>query len=209
MKIANIIYEEELYDHDPQSYINYYNGYDPNILLELPTLVVGWEFLKKIRIAVPQLNEANILNKTIIKNNFFWEFSFNENKSSHIDGIKDFSEDVPDIYFSSRYNYKIIDPVFYQIRNSEELFDILPKEINSYYIFENRMLYILSNHEIIGLDLEIYRFFKFNIDLILMKISTPETMQFNDISGDLYRKYYKKFPNFFHLKRYLVAILSN
>lgn len=211
MKIGNILYEKELVNNEKVEYINYYDlNETPSVTLEnidnsLPTLIVGWNLLVN---KFPDL-EVNILKHKIVDRKLYWEFSFNENKSSHVNGIKSFTENVPDFYFSVRYKYTNLDPIFHNIRDNQELFDILPKEINGYYKFKDRMLYILSNSKIYGLDLEMYNFFKFNVQGMLKKIDELNIGQkLIDSEGEYYQEYYKLFPEFSHLKRYLVAILS-
>jgi hypothetical protein len=59
-----------------------------------------------------------------------------------------------------------------------------------------------------------YRFFKFDVDKLIIEI---EKLTFNgnsenyscicDIDGSIYEKYYKIFPNFELLKRYIVIII--
>ena len=49
MKIANIVHEEDLINHTKVDYVNYYN--EPKRLEEidytLPTLYVGWSFMRE------------------------------------------------------------------------------------------------------------------------------------------------------------------
>jgi hypothetical protein len=211
MKIGNILYKKELVNHEKVDYINYYDFADnSSIKIEdidnsLPTLIVGWKFLKEY---YPDL-DVNILTHRIKKDKLYWEFSFDENKSSHIDGVQNFIENLPYFYYTPKFKYKNLDPVFYQINNNQELFDIIPKKINGFYKFKDRMLYILSNNEIYGLDLEMYNFFKFNIQGILDRlISICNGSITYDSEGKIYQKYYNLFPDFSYLKRYLVVILS-
>jgi len=211
MKIGNILYEKELVNHEKVDYINYYDFADnfsiniEDIDSSLPTLIVGWKFLKEY---YPDL-DVNILTHRIKKDKLYWEFSFNENKSSHVDGIQNFIENLPYYYYTPYYKYKNLDPVFFRISNNQELFEILPKKIDGIYIFKNRMLYILSNEMIYGLDLEMYKFFKFNIQGILDKLTSIYGGSIiYDSDGKQYQKYCDIFPDFSYLKRYLVVILS-
>ena len=211
MKIANIIYEDDLVNHEKKDFINYYQTSENSIIKieeidnSLPTLIVGWKFLKN---NYSELN-VNILTHKIIENKLYWEFSFEENKSSHVNGIQSFVENAPDFYFFERYKYINLDPIFYNVRDNQELFDIFPKEINGFYKFKNRMLYFLSEKTIYGLDLDMYKFFKFNIEGIINKLSEINNgIKFFDSEGEYYQKYYKIFPDFSHLKIYLVVIMS-
>ena len=76
------------------------------------------------------------------------------------------------------------------------------------------MMYLLSDKKIYGLNLDMYRFFKFDIDKMMIEL---ERLTFNgnsenydcinDADGSIYEKYYKILPNFTLLKRYLITIL--
>ena len=211
MKIGNILYEKELVNHERVDYINYhqFSGNTEVNLSEidrsLPTLIVGWKFLKK---HYPDLN-VNILTHKIINNELYWEFSFDENKSSHVSGVKNFVENVPNFYFTPQYRYRNLDPVFYRISNNQELFDILPKNIDAVYKFKDRMVYILDDDMIYGIDLEMYNFFKFNVQGMMDKICDLTTGPcIDDPEAEQHKKYYKIFPEFSYLKRYLVVIMS-
>jgi len=215
MKIANIVFEKDLINHNHSDYVNYYNepiSYD-KLNKSLPTLYVGWSFMKKCNPENSIIQNADILKKKIITNELYWEFSFDESKPSHVKGVNTFTNLVPEFYFKPKYIYTNLDPVFFQIKDINDLLDVLPKKIDKYYQYKDNMLYLLSDNKIYGLNLDIYRFFKFNIEILMEKLNY---LTFNgnsenydsilDNDGLIYQKYYKIFPNFEHLKRYLVTI---
>lgn len=212
MKLANIIYEKELVNHTEVDYINYFNkpqNYD-SVDKTLPTLYVGWSFMKACNPFNDIIQNANILHKKIVGNELYWECSFEESKTSHVKGIDSFIKLVPQFYFQPKYTYINLDPVFFQIVTNDDLMDALPKEIDSMYNFKNEMVYLLHEKNIIGINLKMYDFFKFNIQEILDRISGRVKRKiFQDPQGDVYLSYYKILPNFTHLKRYLIVILSN
>jgi len=208
MKLANIVYVDELVNHKEVEFINYCQDVTSDFDWSLPTLFVGWNFLKEFE-EFPQLTNVNILKHRITQNQLYWEFSFNENKSSHINGINSFVKHVPDFYFTSRYTYTNIDPVFHQLKDNQDLFDVLPKTIDRFYLLKDRMIYILSEDKIYGLDLEMYKFFKFGIEAIKEKLFQKTFNCVNDADGEFYEKYYKMFPEFSLLKRYLVVLVTN
>lgn len=207
MKIANIVYGDELVNHDKVDYINYYKEdslYDLDPLL--PTLWVGWGLLKKLDLDVT----VNILKHRIKENLLYWEFSFEENKASHINGVASFVKNTPHFYFNPKYNYTNLDPVFHQLKDVRDIFDVLPKKLDGYYALKNRVLYILSGDQIYGLDLEMYKFFKFDIQGIMDRLhDITDGPHFHDPDGEHYEKYYKIFPEFTLLKRYLVVLVTN
>jgi len=218
IKLGNIIYREDLVNHEKVEYINYIHqpvnisSHFRNYIYlnsDLPTLYVGWKFLKEVNSSDPLIKSQSILDKKIMSNRLFWEFSFNENKSEHVNGIESFVNDVPFYYFSSRYNYINLDPVCFLIKDISELMLLLPKEIDGYYNYKNEMLYILKEKQIWGVDLNMYSFFQFNINEIIEKIIKRSKINHIDINADTYQKYYKIFPNFDNLKRYLITLLIN
>jgi hypothetical protein len=210
MKIANIIYEKELVNHVELEYVNYYKElieYD-KLDKTLPTLYVGWSFMKQCNPNNEIIQNANILHKKIISNELYWECSFDESKSSHVKGVENFINAVPQFYFLPKYTYINLDPVFFLIKDLQDLVDVLPKEIDAVYNFKNEMVYLLSENKITGIDLKMYGFFKFDVSKILSLLHNKSINIYNDLDGNIHMSYYKIFPNFTYLKRYLVTILS-
>jgi hypothetical protein len=198
-------------NHDKLDYIQYYDSKSDLCLIDfnLPTLIVGWSYMMNTFKDNELIQNADILHHRIETNKLYWEFSFEESKSSHVTGIKSFIDNVFEFYFS-QYKYINLDPIFFQINDDKELMDILPKEIDSFYVYKHDMIYILKDKQIWGLNLDIYTFFRFDIDKI---VSNLEDRSFNPIhidnDGYLYLKYNKKYGDFEKLKRYLIIILNN
>lgn len=210
MKIANVIHEKELVNHTRVDYVNYFN--EPKIYQELnkslPTLYVGWNFMKACNPNDEIIQNADILKKKIITNELYWEFSFLESKASHVKGVDTFVGLAPQFYFTPKYQYINLDPVFFQLKDLQDLMDVIPKEITKVYNFKNEMLYLLKDNKITGINLKMYEFFKFDISELINTIKTRSFFYKEDLEGEDYQTYYKIFPNFDHLKRYLVTILS-
>lgn len=213
MKIANIIYEKKLVNHTKAEYINYFNEpVDYNSIdKSLPTLYVGWSFMKASNPNDDIIQNVDILKKKIITNELYWEFNFVESKSSHIKGVDKFTILAPQFYFTPRYTYINLDPVFFQLRDLQDIMDVVPKQIDYLYNYKNEMIYILKDNKITGINLKMYEFFQFDIkeiiNLLVLRITNTVNVV-DDSDGMIYQKYYKIFPNFEFLKRYLVTILS-
>ena len=211
MKLANIIYEKELVNHTQVDYINYINApteYD-TVDKTLPTLYVGWSFMKNSNLNNSIIQNANILHKKIIGNELYWECSFEESKTSHVKGIESFIKLVPQFYFQPKYTYINLDPVFFQIVTIDDLMDALPKKIDIMYNFKNEMVYLLHENKIMGIDMKMYSFFQFNITELLNNIVQRSKRVITDFEGIEYQKQYRIFSNFIYLKRYLIIILNN
>jgi len=208
MKIGNVIHEKELVNHTKVDYVNYYNkplAYG-DIDQTLPTLYVGWSFMKNCNPTNPLFQDADILKKKIVNNDLYWELSFQESKASHIKGVDKFVGLAPDFYFSSKYTYTNLDPVFLQLKEFQDLLNVCPIEIHRGYKYKDEMLYLLHDNNIYGINLKMFDFFQFNTKDIVLKIDARTKSTINDIDGSYYQRYYKILPKFTHLKRYLVTI---
>jgi hypothetical protein len=208
LKLANIIYCSDLVNHTKQEYINYYQNIDNISIINfnLPTLIVGWQCLKSINKDQNLYNNISILDKLIIKNKLYWEFSFEENKSNHIDGVESFMFNVPYYYFDSNVEYILIDPIFNQIKDFDTLVTYIPKNIDKIYNFKNEMMFILSNNKIYGIDLKMFEFFKFDIVKLLEIIKDKSLFVIDDIDGKKYEYYYQYFYFYVNLIRYIVLM---
>lgn len=210
MKVANIVYEKDLINHTKVEYVNYVNNpvsYE-NLDKTLPTLYVGWVFMKSCNPNDNIIQNANILHKKIIGNELYWEFSFDESKQSHVKGVESFIKLAPQFYFNPKYLYVNLDPVFFQLANIDDLMDVIPKKFDSIYILKKEMVYVMAENKIWGINLDMYRFFKFNIDDLISRLSEKALMIHSDLDGSIYQSYYKIFPNFIQLKRHIIAMLS-
>lgn len=213
MKIANIIHEKELVNHTKVEYVNYIN--EPTAWKDvdqtLPTLYVGWSFMKNCNPDDEFIQIADILKKKIITNELYWECSFEESKASHVKGVDNFVKFVPQFYFMPKYSYVNLDPVFFTLRDLQDLMDVVPKEIDSIYNYKNEMLYLLIDNKITGINLKMYEFFQFNVNDIIFELGNRLKLNakfITDLDGEIYQSHYKILPNFAHLKRYLIVILS-
>jgi hypothetical protein len=209
MKIANIIYEDELVNHKEQEFINYYKSgltYE-QVDTSLPTLYVGWFFMKKNNPNNDIIQNITILNNCVIKNKLYWTFSFDEEKSIHINGVSDFVKYSPYYNFDLKYRYDVIDPVFFKLKNNEDLFPILPNTMINVYQHTNKMIYVFDGVKVSGIDLQMFNFFKFNIDQIIEIIKSKSNNYIYDPDGSIYIKYQKIFPQYPYVRRYLPVIL--
>jgi len=210
MKIANIIYEKELVNHTKVEYINYYDEpieYD-KLDKTLPTLYVGWSFMKASNPNNEIIQNADILKKKIITDELYWECSFQESKSSHVKGVDTFAGLVPQFYFTPKYSYTNLDPVFFQLGTVDDLMDVVPKTINAIYNYKNEMVYLLFENKIWGINLKMYEFFKFSTEEIMTRLAQRTETSHIDLEGITHQLHYQTFPNFTLLKRYLIVILS-
>ena len=211
MELANIVFEKELINHIKVDYVNYYNqliDYD-SLDKSLPTLFVGWSFMKKCSSNNEVIQNANILSKKIVSNELYWEMSYEESKQSHVKGVETFIKNIPQYYFVPKYNYINLCPIFFNLSNIDDLMDVVPKKIDSMYIHKNEMIYIQYQNKITGINLSQYNFFKFDTNQIKTLLTERTSQIFDDVYGELYKTQYKIFPEFPYLKRFMVPLLTN
>jgi hypothetical protein len=218
-KIGNIIFNEPLINHTKVDYINYLttqesklNGFDKS----LPTLIVGWNSLKVDFIDMFDISKLSILNNKISLNKLYWEFSFNEQKSTHITGVDMFIRNVPIYFFESKYTYIPIDPVQEKLFNENNILNWYKSKTSSIdtdaiYIYKNNITYVLRDNTIYGIDHNQWDFFGMKnaseTFINTSHISQPKNI-INDQDGDILAKYNKIFSGYNNLKRYLVVLLS-
>lgn len=210
LKIGTIVYYDELVNHTKSDYINYMDtkngGNDLNISTDLPILFVGWNHYKR------QLNDfhenVTILNKEIKKYKIHWEYSFNENKAQHVTGVDMFVRNAPYFYFIEKYLYQNIDPIFNKIETLDQLFEIIPHKFHYSYNHKNEIIYCFVGSIIYGINLNMFDFFNLNKEEIQKVISERSEHYIEDLDGSIHLNYYKQFPNFENLKRYLPVLLS-
>jgi len=203
MKYCNIVFEKELVNHKKLDYVNYYNyliDYK-DIKNNLPTLYVGWLFLKKCG-----LLNVDILKSTIKENKLFWTPSFEENKSSHVNGVSSFIDLAPTIHFTTNYQYIDVDPVMCQLYSNDDILSYIGKYFDKSYQYKSDIIYLLKDNKIFGLNLKMYEFFNFDITQLLTTINIGTSANILDSTGDIYVDYFRKLPYFKYLKRFIVCM---
>ncbi|MFW5847381.1 MAG: hypothetical protein ACOCVF_00480 [bacterium] len=193
--MGQVYYIDSLVKHDKVSYVDYIQKPD-NPQFNLPTLIVGWEYLQSFNF------EVNILEKKI-NDSLFWEFSFNEHKSNHVNGVNDFVNGVPFLYFNSQFKFKNIDPIFNKINNTNDL-DKYFNLIDKAYVYNNENLYLQTNNVVLSFNLLMFRYFKINIDSYIQNIN-KNIIYFDD--GTIFTELCKKYNFMYEFKRYVVTLL--
>lgn len=200
MKIANICYEENLVNHKKLDFINYINSELSSTEHDflLPTLFVGWEYTKKNIRKYP----ISILDKEILKNKYYWEFSFSEDKNKHIKGIPKFIEKVFDYRFAN-YKYEDIDPIFKSFKTEKEILDYVSK-INCGYGYQlgNESIYMVCGFNIYGLNLKLLKYIGMDVEKIQSALKERIGKYIYD-NGELYDMYQTQFPEYKILERYI------
>ena len=205
-KIGNIVYDKELMNHQKVDWLNYVQKNEV-CDYNLPTLIVGWNNFKN---KFPHLH-PNILNKKINSTypRVCWEFSMDEKITEHFTGIENFVKNAPR-EFINQYKYYSIDPIANNILNPEHLYRSMGISSGSYYQYKDEIIYVKNglNSNIIGIYLNAFKYFGFDITEIMTFFAENFTSKTIDADGSIYLTYYKQFPEFDQLKRSMVLFLD-
>lgn len=163
MKLANIVSNTK---EDVSEEFNVVKSLD-EIIQGLPTLIVGWDYIKA------NYPEYNMLERKL-DNNLFWTFKKTEYREQHDEDIYNFSRNT---YKNLVKNVKYYFFDFISLNNIS-IRKILKKlyisELTSYhYTDESRnidMVYIYSEKIIFGIDLNQLEYIGFTKEKILSKI---------------------------------------
>jgi hypothetical protein len=168
MKVGNIVNCNEEID---ERYFNCLSieefmddSFDKN---KLPTLIVGWDIVKK------NFNKVSILSKVITPptedgyGGIYWTFSRKEKRGIYELNLKEFKERC---YIDLIKNLKTynIDPIIYKINNTDELCERILKLTDGVgYLFQDRIVYIYKDNHIFMIDLELIEFIGFDKEKIV------------------------------------------
>lgn len=158
MKVANIVSDSKV---DVSKDFNIVKTTD-EIIDKIPTLIVGWDFIKE------KYPDYDILNKKL-SDNVYWTFKKTEKRDIYEEDIFNFIE-LSYKSFVNKTTYIFIDPIH---RSRKEIKKILKKiysfkKIISYE--HGHMIYIYGENLIFGVDLNLIEFIGLNINKIKTKI---------------------------------------
>lgn len=185
MKVGNIINCNEEIDERYFNCLSIEEFMADNGTNELPTLVVGWDTVKK------NFGDVSILSKMIYPptedgvGGCYWTFSRKEKRGIYESNLKEFKERC---YVDLVKNLKTynIDPIIYKINNTDELCNRILKLADGVgYLFQDRIVYIYKDTHIFMIDLELMEFIGFDKDQIVKTL----TDNLNVFGDDFEEKY--------------------
>jgi hypothetical protein len=128
----------------------------------LPTLIVGWDYIKK------KYPDYDIINRKI-SNNLYWTFKKTERRELHEEDIYNFIENsYKNLILNLEYIF--VDPILF---NRKSIIKILRKILENDGViayYHDKMIYIYCDKYIFGIDLSLLEFIGLNIDKIIIKI---------------------------------------
>ena len=160
MKIANIVSTINITVSDD---FNVVMALD-DIIQGLPTLIIGWDYIKK------NFPDYDIIDRNL-GNNIFWTFKPTEKRDLYQQDLYNF---INNTYKNllDKVKYYFIDPF---ILTRKQVIKIVRKILTSNdkisYLHDN-MMYIYFDNMIIGINLEMLEFMGLNTDKIVSKIKS-------------------------------------
>lgn len=128
----------------------------------LPTLIVGWEYVKK------NYPDYNIINRKL-NDNLFWTFKKTEKRELHEEDIYNFVESsyknlIKDV------TYTFIDPILFTRKSIVKFLKFLNKTKKVISYKHDNMVYISCENYIFGVDITFTEFIGINTEKLLSKI---------------------------------------
>lgn len=158
MKVANILTTQKISVSDEFNVVTTMG----NIIYDLPTLIVGYDYVTK---NYPNFDITNIQ----LEPNLYWTFKRTERRDKYEEDLEWFKTKVyTDL--SAKLIYVFFDPI--QLK-SKSIWKILRKIYTLKYkvgYINGEMIYIHGENLIFGIDLSLLRFMGFKIDKIKEKI---------------------------------------
>ena len=131
------------------------------IIQGLPTLIVGWDFIKA------NYPDYNITNRKL-SHNLYWTFKKTEKRELHEEDIYNFVEKSYKL-LTNNLEYIFIDPIHFKKKSLIKLI----KKLNSSDIVSYKhddMIYIYTENYIFGIDLTLIDFIGLNPNKLVEKI---------------------------------------
>lgn len=163
MKIGNIVSPTTISVSEDFNVVQSIN----DIIDGLPTLIVGWEYIKQ------NFPDYNILNRTLGPN-IFWTFKRTEKRDWFEEDLFNFTEHAYKS-FVSEITYIFCDPIIF---SRSKILKIIKKIYSASHVISyehDSMIYIFLEKFIFGIDLNQLIFLDVNIDKLKSKIKRVST----------------------------------
>ncbi len=159
-----------------------------DIIQGLPTLIIGWDVIKK------EFPDQDILKREI-SNNIYWTFKQTERRDMHEEDLSNFVELCYKRLVTS-IEYIFIDPLQFSRKKILKIIRKIYKEKKVTSYFYGTMMYVYTSNIIFGIDFKLLAYMQLNVGKILSKIKEKST---NFLTGNeiiiLYKRYIEKLSN--------------
>ena len=178
MKVCNVV-SNETYNYP--FFVNK-KVYGAEFDFNLPTLIIGWEYVKK------NYDNVSILEKQI-GNNLCWTFSKIENRYEYLKDIKNFYNSVFE-YYAKKIKYIYFNVYTSKYSSIKKIINYILSGRKTVFIYEDRMLYLYGGENfVIGISISDLIYFNIKKEKIYNIISKNNKVIYDkDIKKDLYEK---------------------
>jgi len=160
MFVANIVTKSNL---NIDKYFNVVESID-DIIVDLPTLVIGWDIVKSIE------PNADFIDKKLSKN-VFWTFKKTERRDIFEEDLYNF------IHYSynllvRNINYNFVDLIQMSDDELKNVFKTIKNYKKSITYKYGQMLYVYTENNIYGIDLKLIKYMDFDINKTISKLKS-------------------------------------
>jgi len=167
MFVGNIVSKSNL---NIDKYFNVVDSID-NIIVGLPTLIIGWDIVKKIK------PDADFIDKKLSKD-IFWTFKKTERRDIFEEDLYNFIHHTYNLLVKD-IKYEYVDLIQLDKDEIKEVFNQI-KNKKSITYFYNNMLYIHNENTIYGVDLKLVKYLDFDAEKTINKIKRYSTVFLTD-----------------------------
>lgn len=171
-----------------------------------PVLIVGYYHAKEIF-----GDKCNILEKKIIgEKNIYWTFGINERRDEYLVDIQKFNEFVINNLLN-KINYYYINIILIKYNKLKNLINIINNNYNKYIYIYNNMIYIYYENYIIGISINIIKYFNINIKKIfkILYKNKNNIIETNDNFLDKYPEIKKIVIEKRYIGAYALSLIKN
>lgn len=158
MKVANIVSRDKI---NVSVDINVVQSMD-EIIHGLPTLLVGWDFVKK------NYPEYNIIDRKLGPN-LYWTFKKTEKREIHEEDIFFFTENAYK-HLIHNVQYIFIDPILFKRSKIKKILRKIDGIDKLYAYTHGNMIYLFGDNLIFGIDIKLIEYIGLNTNKMLNKI---------------------------------------
>ena len=164
----------------------------------LPTLIIGWDYIKK------NYPSYNIINRKL-DNNLFWTFKKTKNRELHEEDIYNFVESSYKRLIEN-ISYTFIDPILLSRKSIIKILKAINKTDKLISYKHNDMVYLYFDNFVFGIDLNITDFIGLDNEKLLSKIKN-KSKSFLD-KNMIFIEYKKRIENLDNQVKYIPYLYS-
>ncbi len=194
MKIGNIVSTTKI---DVSVDFNVVQSLD-EIIQGLPTLIVGWDFVKK------NYPDYDIIDRKL-GDNLYWTFKKTEKRELHEEDIYNFKQTTYG-YLIKDINYVFIDPIQHNRQLTKKILKKLKSFKNIIAYHHDNMIYLYAENIVFGVDLTLLEFLGYSPSKITQMVSRNTHVSL--IKENIFIEYRKRIENLDNQVKYIPFLYS-